>query len=121
MSDAPKDRYLFVVLTNPVEGQEEIYNDWYTNQHLPDLLRIPGFMAAQRFELTETQRLIQFPHPYRYAAIYELETDDLAATCDLMGQASAEGMMTSTPSIAHERIGSIYAPITDRVTAAGFE
>ena len=118
MSDKAMGTYIFVVLTNPVEGREEEYNDWYTNQHLPDLLNIPGFVAARRYELTETQRLTEFPHPYRYAAIYEMETDDLAATCALMGKHAAEGLMPSTPSIAHARIGSIYAPITGRMTAA---
>jgi len=27
-------RYTFVVLTQPVEGQDEEYNDWYTNQQV---------------------------------------------------------------------------------------
>jgi hypothetical protein len=113
-----KRRYVFVVLTNPVEGREDDYNDWYTNQHLPDLLRIDGFISAQRFELTEVQRLTQFPHPYKYAAFYEIETDDLQATCDLMGKHAESGLMPSTDAIAHERIGSIYEQITPLVTRA---
>jgi hypothetical protein len=27
-------KHVFVVLTNPVEGEEDTYNDWYTNVHL---------------------------------------------------------------------------------------
>ena len=27
-------KHVFVVLTNPLEGKEDAYNDWYTNVHL---------------------------------------------------------------------------------------
>jgi hypothetical protein len=111
-----KQRYVFLVLTNAAEGQDEAFNDWYTNQHLPDLLRIDGFVSAQRFELTAIQRLVTFPHPYRYAAIYELETDDLATTYQAMQDAADAGRMPSTGAIAHDRIGSVFIPLTDRVT-----
>ena len=116
-----KETYVFVVLTNPVEGREEEFNAWYTQQHVPDLLRIPGFVAAQRFELTETQRLKHYPHPYKYAALYEMETDDLAATCELMGEAAACGRMPSTNAIADARIGSIYKPMAPRQTEDDFK
>jgi len=38
-----------IVFTNPVEGRDDEYNDWYTNTHLPDVLKIPGITGAQRF------------------------------------------------------------------------
>lgn len=111
-----KQKYVFLVLTNAVDGREDEYNDWYTNQHLPDLMRLDGFVSAQRFELTELQRLITFPHPFRYAAIYEIETDDLAATYQAMQHAADTGNMPSTEAIAHERIGSVFIPLTERLT-----
>lgn len=117
MTENAVQPYVFVVLTNPVEGMEDEYNRWYTDEHLPDLLDIPGFKTAQRFELTEVQRLKDFEHPYKYFALYEIETADLQATCDLMGKHAAEGLMRTTPSIAHARIGSIYSAITGRIAA----
>jgi hypothetical protein len=39
-------KHVFVVLTNPVEGKEDTYNDWYTNVHLGDVLKVPGIVAA---------------------------------------------------------------------------
>lgn len=111
-----KQNYVFLVLTNAVEGKDDEYNDWYTNQHIPDLLRIDGFVSAQRFELTGLQRLIAFPHPYKYAAIYAIETDDLSATYQAMQNASDAGQMPSTSAIAHDRIGSVFIPLTDRIT-----
>jgi hypothetical protein len=45
------EKHLFVVFTNAVEGQEDIYNEWYTDVHLKDVLKVPGIVAAQRFKL----------------------------------------------------------------------
>ena len=42
-------RALFV-FTDPVEGKEEEYNDWYNNVHLAEVCQVEGFLSAQRFE-----------------------------------------------------------------------
>ena len=42
--------FRLVVLTNPVAGREDEYNDWYSNRHLGDVIAIPGIVAAQRFK-----------------------------------------------------------------------
>lgn len=44
-------RHHFIVLSNPVAGREDDYNDWYDNEHLDDVLKVEGFVAAQRFRL----------------------------------------------------------------------
>ena len=65
-------RYLYTVFSNAVAGKEDEYNRWYTEQHLDDVLRVPGFVVAQRFRLA----LEDAAAPAQYLAIYELETDD---------------------------------------------
>ncbi|HEY3695850.1 hypothetical protein [Phenylobacterium sp.] len=65
--------YTLVVMTNPVEGRADEYNDWYSNQHLSDVLRLPGVMAAQRFKIGEG-----FDGPHKYMALYQMETSDPA-------------------------------------------
>lgn len=60
-----------VVATSPVEGKEDEYNEWYTNEHVPALLTCPGFTSARRF------RVHGEPDGHKYLAIYELEADDL--------------------------------------------
>ena len=42
-------KYTFVVLTNAVEGKDDAFDEWYTNTHLGDVLAVPGFVSAQRF------------------------------------------------------------------------
>jgi len=44
-------RAQFVVFTYAHPGRESDLAQWYTDQHIPDLLRIPGIEAARRFDL----------------------------------------------------------------------
>ena len=66
--------YTLVVFTNPVEGREDDYNDWYDNQHLGDVIAAAGFDRAERLRLTDigTPSVTQ----HRYLALYQVETDD---------------------------------------------
>jgi hypothetical protein len=67
-------RYKMVVLSHPTEGREAEYNDWYQNVHLGQVVAFRGFKSAQRFKLV---RPLVERQTYPYAAIYEIETDDL--------------------------------------------
>ena len=64
-------RYVFVVLTNASGGRDDEFNEWYNNQHIPDVLKIPGFVAAQRFNIAGAQ-MDGATSPWRYLALYEL-------------------------------------------------
>ena len=68
-------RYIFAVHSNPVEGREDEYNEWYSGRHLDDLRAIPGVISARRFALADRQTL-PVREPYKYLALYEVETDD---------------------------------------------
>ena len=69
-------KHTLVVLANAVEGTDDQFNDWYNNTHLSDVLKLSGFVAAQRFALSGTQ-LGGGKAPYGYLALYEVETEDL--------------------------------------------
>jgi len=74
-------KHLFVVLSNCVDGgDEEEFNDWYTNTHLKDILTVPGYVRATRYKLSSAQVMADDQLSYRYLALYEIETDDIAAT-----------------------------------------
>jgi hypothetical protein len=71
--------HLFMALTNPAEGREDEYNDWYDTSHLQESLEaIAGRVSGRRYRLNEAQRPGQDP-PWRYLALYELQGDDVAA------------------------------------------
>ncbi len=63
-------KYCLVVVSDPVPGKEEEYNRWYNEQHLPDVLKVPGFGAAQRFKAMGDGGL-----PGKYIALYEMDCD----------------------------------------------
>jgi hypothetical protein len=68
-------RSLQFAYSNPKPGREDEYNDWYTNEHLPDVVSIPGYVAGQRFQLSSYQRPHLPPSRHRYMAIYEIDGD----------------------------------------------
>jgi hypothetical protein len=70
----------FVVLSNPVEGEDDSFNKWYDDVHVPEVLDVPGVIAAQRYDLAELDipddedLPAQLPPPtHRYLVIYELD------------------------------------------------
>ena len=108
-------RYTFVVMTDPVVGREDEYNDWYTNTHLGDVVKVDGFVAAQRFRLAQTDPEQKAPH--RYLALYEIETDDLAATQKALSAATGSGGMVISEALDTAGIDAWYYEVmTDRVS-----
>lgn len=62
-----------VVLTNAVEGRDEDFNDWYSNIHARDTMRMPGGLAQQRFAFSADQvQDFGGDFPAKYLAIYDV-------------------------------------------------
>ena len=77
---------IMVVQTGPVSAEREAeYNDWYSGTHTPEVLALPGFVAARRYKLAGGDG------PPSYLAIYEIEADDLTAPVKELGARSAAG------------------------------
>ncbi|MDB5985939.1 MAG: hypothetical protein JWR16_992 [Nevskia sp.] len=110
--------YRLLVLSNPVEGKDAEYNNWYTKQHLQDVVRIPGFVGAQRFQLIEPV-LKADNFPWRYVAIYEIETDDLGAALTELGARTGTSAVPMSEAIDTVNIVAVpMAPLTERVTTS---
>lgn len=68
-------KYIQVVGTNCTDpAREKEFNEWYDKTHLPDVLETPGFVRATRYEHNSPKE-----GDAKYLAVYEIETDDLAA------------------------------------------
>jgi hypothetical protein len=61
------------VLTNPAEGREAEFNDWFDNRHIHDSLAVSGFISGQRFRLDAAQ-IGQAPR-WQYLVLYEISLD----------------------------------------------
>ncbi|MBO0727987.1 MAG: hypothetical protein J2P57_01935 [Acidimicrobiaceae bacterium] len=80
---------IMVVESAPAEGHEDDYNKWYSGTHIPQILEIPGFVAARRFRVNGSPTGVD--DKPGYLAIYELEADDLNTPIVEMRARSADG------------------------------
>ena len=94
-------RFSFVVYSNPAEGREQEYNDWYSNQHLKDLLAMPGVISARRFKLSGTQ-IHSVAQTYQYLAIYDIEADDVQSFIKEMMLRTASGAIARSTAMSNE-------------------
>jgi hypothetical protein len=46
-----QNRYVYLVMSDPLPGREFDFNDGYQNMHMGDLVQLPGWTGAQRFRL----------------------------------------------------------------------
>ncbi|MEM5449356.1 hypothetical protein [Paraburkholderia guartelaensis] len=69
--------YWLLVFSEPTELSEFDFNEWYDKQHIPDLLKIPGVIAARRLKASEAQFDVKDDLPGRYLAVYEIKTDSI--------------------------------------------
>ncbi|WP_210496848.1 DUF4286 family protein [Microvirga antarctica] len=107
-------KYNLIALTNPLDGRDDEFNEWYTNVHLADVLKLPGVTAAQRYRLAETQHRAG-PLDWKYMAVYEIEIDDISTTLSALKAASGTETMPLSPALSPERMVWIFEPITERV------
>jgi len=104
-----------VVMTKPVEGREDEYNEWYTGRHLEDVLAVEGFVAAQRFEWIPSK--LSRNAPYKYLAIYEVDEEARErAERALLETAGGPGMPISD-AMDTDNAKWWFTSITDRVEA----
>jgi hypothetical protein len=104
--------YIQTVLTAPVAGREDEFNRWYDDTHLPEMLQVPGFVAGRRYALTG----VGAGDRSWFLAIYEIETEDLAAT--LAGLRAAAPTMTVSDAMDQQAtVIEIYEVFGERRTA----
>lgn len=102
------DSVLYVALSNPVEGEDAAFNQWYDERHIPDVLAVPGMIAAQRFTLApETAGKVS---PWRYMARYEIAASRTnAVMAEVMKRAGTDAMPIS-PALSRDAYGGVFMP-----------
>ena len=107
-------KHVLLVFTDPTEGREDEYNDWYNNVHLGEVLNTDGFVRAQRFKVADTMPGVT---DHGYVAIYELETDDPGAAMKALTGASAGFTMTDAANLKNAKM-SLATQASDLVESA---
>ena len=108
-------QHRLIVFSEPIEGREDEYNKWYDEVHLREVVAIDGFVAAQRFKLSEAQFDASGAGiPARYLAIYEIESENVATVLDsLMG--AGDKMTMSDALNSSEAKAWSFSAIGDRL------
>lgn len=89
-------KYVLVVPSSAKEGRDDDYNEWYNNQHIHDLLAIPGIKSGRRFVPSPMSPMRA---PANYLAIYEIETDDPGALLGEMNKRAEAGQMPTSDAL----------------------
>lgn len=76
-------KHLVLVLTEPTEGHEGEFNDYYENLHLDEVLETTGWRSAQRFKLVDQAGE---PCPLPYLAVYEVDAEDSASVLKTLNE-----------------------------------
>jgi hypothetical protein len=85
----PKAKYIFIASMDVDPGKEALFNEVYDTEHVPNILQVPGVLAAVRVTNEplvmmlggERKTMVAEGEP-RYSAIYELERAEV-----LLGEA----------------------------------
>jgi hypothetical protein len=67
--------HVMIVFTECQPGEDEEFNAWYDGTHVPDVLKLDGFTAVQRFRRTPTEQ----EEDHTYLAVWEIDGDVEAA------------------------------------------
>ena len=98
--DQPR-RFVLVVLTNAVAERDEEFNDWYDRTHLPDVLKIEGYVGATRFRVADAQlgddtdAAVDSSTDHQYLALYEIEAESAEIALKHLGDGIAQGVEMS--------------------------
>lgn len=52
---------------------EEEFNRWYDESHVPNLLKVPGYLSGRRFRLVDDPVLAHLGMKPKYLALYEID------------------------------------------------
>lgn len=97
-------RYLLLAMNGPTsgEGDEEAYNQWYDEVHLPDFKEMEEVVSARRFK-TLRGKIPGMDSPWPYVTAYEIETDDFQGFSKKLG----EKMQSFAPTLDRSCSGNL--------------
>lgn len=113
---------IHMVFSRPPSGVSETeFAEWYED-HLPEILSIPGFVAAQAFRLEEFIANPEYPVPFTFMTAYEFSgsADDAMAGIAALRQSGGMDLPEWFDRFEGEQclISWNCLPVTRRVTEA---
>jgi hypothetical protein len=90
---------LLIAWSSPVSDEADAaFNEWYEGTHMPQVrAAIPSVTAVHRYRTADVPGGLQPQH--RYLAVYEMDSEDVAAAQAALAAAGADGRMTFTETM----------------------
>lgn len=77
-------KYMFVASMDIEAAKEDLFNEVYDEEHVPNLLKVPGVISVARYKVRELTMLIggerkvmRFDDEPQYHALYEIESPEV--------------------------------------------
>jgi|SoiMethySBSTD1v2_1073268.scaffolds.fasta_scaffold1472297_1 hypothetical protein len=107
--------FLVMVLSNPVEGREQEFDEWYEHTHLDEILATAGFRAAQRYRL-DGQR--GFAASHGFLALYETEGESADEVIERLNARRSERQQSASIDMRGAAMW-VFSPTGERHVVAG--
>jgi hypothetical protein len=98
---------IIMTFSDPVQGADTEYDDWYQNVHLPQVCQIPGVRSGQRFRLVDIGAdadAAKSSGP-RNVAVYQVDADPRTVLAEI-GARSRSGALDASPAIDRSSISA---------------
>lgn len=90
-------KYIFIASMDVDSDKDNLFNEVYDLEHVPNLLKVPGVLSVTRLKMRELSMLIggqqqtmEFKNEPKYHALYEIECPKVLLS-DQWGQAVEAG------------------------------
>ncbi len=103
---------ILVVMMEVEEADDEVFNKWYDEEHLPERMSIPGYVSARRFML-EPGDPRNNGGVLRYLCIWEME-DESPLVSQIYNDQNANPSPTkeAAGAVVKQRARGLYRQIT---------
>ena len=108
---------IMVVQSSPASAdQEDEYNRWYDEIHIPGIRAIPGFTGARRYRLVRDAGQVPDAIVHDYLAVYDLDAPDIAEPVGELRARSAAGEMQGSDALSRDPapVVAVYQLVEDR-------
>jgi len=108
---------VFVVQSSAVDAAHEpAYDDWYRNEHIPQVLEVPGFVGARRFRVVDGAA-----DAHTFLTIYEIDSDDVRAPLRELFRRTQSGAIGIPEDVRSARLPTtaLYELIGDHRSTTG--
>jgi hypothetical protein len=107
-------KYLFVASMDVDPDKEELFNEVYDTEHLPNLLKVPGVQSVARmvgepFAISIGGEEKRMPHDGpRHSALYEIDSPHVLVSCEWAKAVEAGRWSREVRPFTHNRRHALY-------------